>query len=45
MLSMVLVFIFVVVCVPLGLVAQRWLFKQADEVCDPEWEIFQQRYD
>ena len=45
MVTMALVFIFVVVCVPLGLSAQRWLFKQVDEVCDSEWELYRQRYD
>ena len=30
MVTLALVFIFVVVSVPLGLAAQRWLFKQAD---------------
>ena len=45
MLTIALVFIFVVVSVPLGIAAQRWLFKEADAVCDPEWELYQQRYD
>ena len=45
MLTIALVFIFVVVSVPLGIAAQRWLFKEADEVRDPQWELYQQRYD
>ena len=40
-----LVFIFVVVSIPLGIAAQRLLFKEADEVYDPQWELYQQRYD
>ncbi len=40
------VVIFVVVLsVPLGIAAQRWLFKEANEGCDPQWELYQQRYD
>jgi hypothetical protein len=45
MVTLALVLIFVVVSVPLGLAAQRWLFKQAEGVDDPEWELYQQRYD
>ena len=45
MVTIALVFVFVVVSVPLGITAQRWLFKKADRVRDPEWEIYQQRYD
>ena len=45
MLTIALVFIFVVVSVPLGVAAQRWLFKETDGVCDRQWEIYQQRYD
>jgi len=45
MVTLALVFIFVVVSVPLGIAAQQWLFKQANGVDDPEWELYQQRYD
>jgi hypothetical protein len=45
MLTIFFVFCFFVLIVPLGLAAQRWLFKDADEVYDPEWERYQQRYD
>ena len=34
-----------VVLVILSLAAQRWLFQDADQVYDPEWECYQQRYD
>jgi hypothetical protein len=34
-----------VVLVILSLTAQQWLFKDTDEVYDPEWERYQQRYD
>ena len=40
-----LFFVFVVLMVPLGIAAQRLLFKEADEVYDPQWELYQQRYD
>lgn len=43
--TIVIVIVFFIVCVPLGIAAQRWLFKEADEVCDPQWELYQQRYD
>ena len=45
MFTILVVFVFVVVAVPLGLAAQRFLFKGEDLVCDPEWERYQQRYD
>jgi hypothetical protein len=45
MVTIALVFIFVVVSVPLGIAAQRLLFKEADEGCDRQWELYQQRYD
>jgi hypothetical protein len=31
--------------VVLGLTVQGWLFKGSDEIDDPEWELYQQRYD
>jgi len=44
-LTIFFVFVFFVLCIPLGIAAQRWLFKEADEVRDPQWELYQQRYD
>jgi hypothetical protein len=29
----------------LGLAVQRWLFRNSAEKNDPEWELYQQRYD
>ena len=43
--TLFLVLVFFVLFIPLGLTAQRWLFQQGDEVVDPEWELYQQRYD
>ena len=45
MVIIALVFIVVVVSIPLGITAQGWLFKQADELVDREWQLYQQRYD
>ena len=45
MVTIIFVFVVVVLIVPLGIAAQRWLFKDADEVYDPQWELYQQRYD
>ena len=45
MVTIALVLIFFVVFVPLSIAAQRWLFNNAAEKCDPEWELYQQRYD
>jgi hypothetical protein len=28
-----------------GIAVQQWLFKSSEEVYDPEWELYQQRYD
>jgi hypothetical protein len=39
------VFLFIVLIVPAGLAAQRWLFAGEGEVRAPEWERYQQRYD
>jgi len=48
-LSMFFVFlflvVFIVVIVPLAMAAQGRLFQQTREVVDPEWELYQQRYD
>ena len=45
MFTLFFVFVFVVLMVPLGIAAQRWLFKETGGVCDPQWELYQQRYD
>jgi len=45
MVTIFFVFFFLVLIVPLGITAQHWLFKDADEVYDPQWELYQQRYD
>jgi hypothetical protein len=45
MVTIALVLIFVVVFVPLSIAAQQWLFNNAVEKRDPEWELYQQRYD
>lgn len=45
MVTLALVFIFFVVSAPLGIAAHQWLFKEEGLVCDPEWELYQQRYD
>ena len=45
MLTIALVFVFVVVAVPLGLAALGFLFQGTDAVYDPQWELYQQRYD
>ena len=45
MFTLFFVLVFFVLIVPLRIAAQRWLFKEADEVRDQEWEIYQQRYD
>jgi len=37
--------LFLVLVIPLGITAQRWLCQQEGEVIDPEWELYQQRYD
>ena len=45
MFTIFFVLVFVVLIVPLEIAAQRWLFKEADEVSDSQWELYQQRYD
>ncbi len=45
MMTLFLTFIVMPVLVFLGLTAQRWLFRNSDEKNDPEWELYQQRYD
>ena len=45
MFTLFFLLVFFVLIIPLGITAQRWMFKQEGEVVDPEWEIYQQRYD
>ena len=45
MFTLYFVFVSVVLMVPLGIAALGLLFKQTDGVGDPEWELYQQRYD
>ncbi len=45
MFTLFFVFVFVVLMIPLGIDALGLLFKEADAVCDPEWELYQQRYE
>jgi hypothetical protein len=45
MLTLFLIFVLMPVLVFLGLTVQRWLFSNSDEKNDPEWELYQQRYD
>jgi hypothetical protein len=45
MLTLILTFGLMPVLVFLGLTIQRWLFRNAAVKNDPEWELYQQRYD
>jgi len=45
MLSLTLTLVLMPVVVFLGLTVQRWLFSNSAEQNDPEWELYQQRYD
>jgi len=45
MFTIILVFLFIVLTVPLGLATQRWLCQEQGEALDPEWGLYQQRYD
>jgi hypothetical protein len=45
MLTLILTFVSMPVLVFLGLTIQRWLFRTFTEKNDPEWELYQQRYD
>ena len=45
MFTIFFVFAFIVLSVPLGIAALGFLFKQTDEVCNRQWELYQQRYD
>ena len=45
MFTLFFVLVFFVLVVPLGMAALGLLSKQANGVGDPEWELYQQRYD
>jgi len=45
MLTLFIIFALMPVFVFVGITAQRWLFKDVAEKRDPEWELYQQRYD
>jgi hypothetical protein len=45
MLIPLLTLVLMSVLVFLGLTLQRWLFRNSAEKNDPEWELYQQRYD
>lgn len=45
MFTLFFVLVFFVLVVPLGMAALGLLFRQAEGVSDPEWELYQQRYD
>ena len=37
--------LFIVLIIPLAMAAQGRMFQPTREVVDPEWELYQQRYD
>lgn len=45
LLTLILTFVLMPVLVFLGLTVQQWLFRNEAEQNDPEWELYQQRYD
>jgi hypothetical protein len=45
MLTLFIIFALMPVFVFVGMTAQRWLLKDVAEKRDPEWELYQQRYD
>jgi preprotein translocase subunit SecG len=45
MFTIILVFLFFVLAIPLGLATLGFLFQEQGEAIDPEWELYQQRYD
>ena len=45
MITLFLTFALMPVLVCLELTVQRWLFRNSDENDDPEWELYQRRYD
>ncbi|HEY6285874.1 MAG TPA: hypothetical protein VIX20_09450 [Ktedonobacteraceae bacterium] len=45
MLTLILTFVLMPVLVFLELTLYRWVFMNSGEEIDPEWELYQQRYD
>jgi hypothetical protein len=45
MLTLFLTLVLMPVLVFLGLALLRWLFRHCGEKKDPQWELYQQRYD
>jgi len=45
MLTLILTFVSMPVLVFLELTIQRWLFRNSTVKIDPEWELYQERYD
>jgi hypothetical protein len=43
--TLILTFVLMPVLVFLELTIYRWLFRNSAEKIDPEWELYQQRYD
>jgi hypothetical protein len=45
MFTLFVLFVLFGLLIPLGLIAQRWLFQETHEVSDPEWAVYEQRHD
>jgi hypothetical protein len=45
MFTLFFVLVLFLLIIPLGITAQRRMVQQGVEVFDPEWELYQQRYD
>jgi hypothetical protein len=45
MFTLFLILVLMPVLVFSGLTVQRWLLRHTGEKNDPEWELYQQRYD
>ena len=45
MFTLIITFVLLPVVLFLGLALQQWLFRNEAEQSDPEWELYQQRYD
>ena len=45
MFTLILVFIFFALMVPLVMAIPGWLFTETSEVRDREWALYEQRYD
>jgi hypothetical protein len=43
--TLILTFVLMPVLVFLELTLHRWVFRNSVEKIDPEWELYQQRYD